>query len=70
MDCVVASGINFATKLYAITLTTIILTIIALIVRMTRVLYGGRFWAGEMMKVVFMMVIFRPCDIYFRPSIP
>ena len=56
MDCVVTTGISFVSKLYTITLTTIIVTFIMLIARMTRVLYGGRFWAGDMMKVLFMMV--------------
>ena len=56
MDCVVKTGISFVSKLYGTTLTTIIITFILMIVRMTRVLYGGRFWAGEMMKVLFMMV--------------
>ena len=54
----VASGFNYITKLYAATLSSIVVVIIIFIRRLYKVLYGGRVWDGEEMKVMFLLIFF------------
>ena len=54
----IASGYGHVYKLYVATIASITVVVLVYFYRMSRVLYGGRFWDGFEMKLMFLLIFF------------